>query len=168
MFKRYSRILLFSASSIVFISNTSCKEEAKKKERNQTTVTFKKEAELQVLKASSDSIVARLDIEIADNEFETQTGLMYRDTMRENHGMLFIFPDSKPRSFYMKNTRIPLDIIYLNSNKRIVSFQENAKPMDESSLPSNAAAKYVLEVNAGLVKKWQLEVGDFINYQETK
>ena len=65
--------------------------------------------------------------------------------------MLFIFDDEKERYFYMKNTKIPLDIIYINSNKTIVSFQKSAKPFDESSLPSNAPAQYVLEINAGLV-----------------
>lgn len=146
------------SSTLVIGVTTSCKEEPKT--IKQAKVSFKKEGELQLKKAANDSIIAELDIEIADNEFETQTGLMYRETMKPNHGMLFIFPDSRPRSFYMKNTRIPLDLIYLNSEKKVVSFQENAKPFDESSLPSNAAAKYVLEVNAGLAKQWQLEVGD--------
>lgn len=144
------------------VSVASCKEETKTVK--QKKVTFKKEGELQLIKASNDSIIQILDIEIADNEFETQTGLMYRDSMKENRGMLFVFPDSRPRSFYMKNTRFPLDIIYLDDNNTIVSFQENAQPLNENSLPSNAPAKYVLEVNAGLVKKWQLEVGDKMNY----
>ena len=64
----------------------------------------------------------------------------------------------------MKNTKIPLDIIYIDEDKTIVSFQKNAKPFDETSLPSNAPAKYVLEVNAGLSDQWQLEVGDSIEF----
>lgn len=67
----------------------------------------------------------------------------------------------------MKNTRFALDIIYLDTNKTIVSFQENAQPFNEGSLPSNAAAKYVLEVNAGLVETWNLEVGDKMTFSKT-
>ena len=84
--------------------------------------------------------------------------------MQNNQGMLFVFDDVSERSFYMKNTKIPLDLIFINDNNTIVSFQKNAKPLDESSLPSNAPAKYVLEVNAGLVDTWKLSVGDSISY----
>jgi hypothetical protein len=137
---------------------TSCKDD--KKIIKTSEVTFTKEGELTLYKSATDSIIVKLDIEIADNEYDTQTGLMYRNSMMEQQGMLFIFKDEKPRSFYMKNTRFALDLIFLDANKTIVSYQENAKPLDESSLPSNAPAMYVLEVNAGLVNKWHLEVGD--------
>ncbi|WP_191860672.1 DUF192 domain-containing protein [Hanstruepera ponticola] len=162
MIKRYLRVICLSVGSIILFPATSCKEETK--HVKQKKVTFKKEGELKLLKASNDSIIKKIDIEIADNEFETQTGLMYRESMKDDHGMLFVFPDSRPRSFYMKNTRFSLDIIYLDEQQTIVSFQENASPLDENSLPSNAPAKYVLEVNAGLVQKWQLQVGDKISY----
>ena len=78
--------------------------------------------------------------------------------------MLFIFPDEDFRSFYMKNTKIPLDIIYIDADKTIVSIQKNAKPFDETSLPSDAPAKYVLEINGGLFDEWQLQIGDKITY----
>ena len=146
---------------------TSCKEE--KKNLKPTAITFKKEGELTLFKSKSDSIILKLDIEIADTDYDVQTGLMYRNSMQENEGMLFVFPEMRERFFYMKNTRIPLDLIYIDNNKFIVSFQENAKPLNESSLPSKAPAQYVLEVNAGLAEKWLLEVGDrieFIDQQE--
>lgn len=139
---------------------SSCKED--KKGIKQTEVTFKKEGDLTIFK--SDSTQVMVDIEIADTDFDTQTGLMYRDSMNDNQGMLFVFKDEQPRSFYMKNTRIPLDLIFINENKKIVSFQKNAQPFDERSLPSNAPAKYVLEVNAGLVDTWGLIIKDSINY----
>lgn len=145
---------------------TACKKENKKVVTNQTEITFKKEGELSLYKNSSDSIIKILDIEIADNDYETQTGLMHRSSMKENQGMLFIFEDSRPRYFYMKNTHIPLDIIYIDENKKIVSTQLNAKPMDETSLPSNANAQYVLEVNTGLYNQWSLKVGDSISFSK--
>lgn len=139
----------------------SCKEE--QRVIKPVVIEFKKEAEL-VLKNANDSIIKKLDIEIADDEYKTQTGLMYRDQMGELEGMLFVFPDEDFRSFYMKNTNIPLDIIYIDADKKIVSFQKNAQPNNETSLPSNAPAKYVLEINAGLADEWQLEVGDKMEY----
>lgn len=144
---------------IIFVS---CKDD--KKVIKQTEVTFKKEGELSIIK--SDSTKIQLDIEIADTEYDTQTGLMYRNSMTNNQAMLFVFENEQPRSFYMKNTRIPLDIIFIGENKKIVSFQKNAQPFNETSLPSNAPAKYVLEVNAGLADTWHLEVGNTINYTQ--
>jgi uncharacterized membrane protein (UPF0127 family) len=127
-------------------------------------VTFTKEGELSLKKAETDSVIARLNIEFARSEYETQTGLMYRKSMQDDQGMLFIFEDEIRRSFYMKNTEFALDIIYLDGKRKVVSIQKNAVPFDKSSLPSEAPAKYVLEVNAGLSDKWGLEAGDVMEY----
>jgi len=159
----FKRLMLLTALSFsLFLIN--CKEN--KKVIKQTEVAFTKEGELIVFKAS-DSTKVSLNIEIADTDFDIQTGLMYRNSMENTQGMLFIFDEESERFFYMKNTKIPLDLIYINANRNIVSFQKDAKPFDESSLPSNAPAKYVLEINAGLVDTWSLSVGDrikFINF----
>ena len=143
---------------------SACKEQ--KQNIESTEVPFKKEGTLTIYKAATDSIVTTLNIEIADTDYDVQTGLMYRNSMQKNQGMLFVFPTMQERFFYMKNTRIPLDLIYLDNHKQIVSFQENAKPFDETSLPSRVPAQYVLEINAGLSEKWLLEVGDRIEYTE--
>ncbi|AUS04581.1 DUF192 domain-containing protein [Pseudotamlana carrageenivorans] len=148
---------------IALLVLSTCKDH--KKTIKQTEVSFTKEGELTVL-SPSNTPKTTLDIEIADTEFDIQTGLMYRNSMLKTQGMLFVFNDEQERSFYMKNTKIPLDLIYIDGNKRIVSFQENAKPFDESSLPSNAPAQYVLEVNAGLVSTWNLKVGNIIQFTE--
>lgn len=149
--------MLLLIGSFAFIA---CKQD--KKVIKQTEVTFKKEGELTIFK--SDSTTVHLDIEIADTDYDTQTGLMYRNSMADSQAMLFIFEDEQPRSFYMKNTHIPLDIIFIDANKTIVNIQKKAKPFDETSLPSNRPAQYVLEVNAGLADKWHLEIGNRINY----
>lgn len=159
-FKRFYAFL-FLGCSFFILNLVSCKED--KKVIKQTEIVFKKDGELTIFKIS-DSTTIKLDIEIADTEFDEQTGLMYRDFMEKNQAMLFVFKEESERYFYMKNTKIPLDIIYLDANKTIVSFQKNTKPFDESALPSNAPAKYVLEVNAGLADSWSLAVGDSINY----
>ncbi len=152
-------IFLFSIGVIL----TSCKENTSTKVLTKEIV-FKKEGTAVLKKVKPDSIITRLDIEIADDEYQRQTGLMYRHSMKNNQAMLFIFKDERPRSFYMKNTEIPLDIIYFDKNKRIVSIRKNAKPYDETSLPSQKAAQYVLEVNAGLSDKWNLKTGDMIEF----
>lgn len=139
-----------------------CKEE--KKSIKQTEITFNKEGDLTIFKIATDSTEIELDIEIADTDYDIQTGLMYRSSMEANQGMLFVFDDVSERYFFMKNTQIPLDIIYIDDNKKIVSFQKNAKPFDETSLPSNVPAKYVLEINAGLVDTWLLKEGDSLSW----
>ncbi|GAB1855786.1 hypothetical protein MHTCC0001_06200 [Flavobacteriaceae bacterium MHTCC 0001] len=158
---KYHTYLLFS---LVLLSSCfiSCKEEAKKV--TQTEIKFKKEGELSIFNSNNNSAKVKFDIEIADTDFDIQTGLMYRNSMKSNRGMLFIFEDERERFFYMKNTKISLDIIYINSNKKIVSFQKNATPFDETSLPSGKPAKYVLEINGGLVDELGLKVGDSINF----
>lgn len=152
-------LLLISSILLLF----SCKEENKKPAVKNQEIAFTKEGDLQLYKKDS-TLIKTLAIEIADNDYETETGLMYRTAMKDTQGMLFIFENEEPRYFYMKNTQIPLDIIYISAEKRIVSFAKNAVPLDESALPSNAPAKYVLEINAGLADRWGLETGDFISF----
>ena len=145
---------------------SSCKDLTKSEENITQEVSFTKEGELQIytIKDSITTKLIQLDIEIADNDYEIQTGLMYRKSMEANRGMLFIFPEDAPRSFYMKNTEIPLDLIFINSKLKVVSIQKNAQPFNESSLLSEAPSKYVLEVNAGSSDRWNVQKGDSINF----
>lgn len=159
MIKRFVFTLIIS--SILF-NITSCNE--KQKTVKPITIKFKKEGKLSIFESASDTIITQFDIEIAESDYEIQTGLMHRQSMQIDRGMLFIFPDIRMRSFYMKNIYIPLDIIYLDSHKHIVSIQENAKPLDETSLPSLFPAQYVLEINAGLSEKLNLKVGDNMEF----
>ncbi len=143
----------------------SCKD-APKKVVKQATVAFEKEGTLSIFKQNTDSIITHFDIEIADNDYETQTGLMYRNSMEQQQGMLFIFPNEAMHSFYMKNTQFPLDLIYIKEDLTIASFQENAEPFNENGLSSKVPVKYVFEVNAGLVQKWQLALGDKVEFKK--
>ena len=143
----------------------SCKE-ASNKSIKSVDVVFTKEGELELRKVITDSLITKLNIEFAESDYETQTGLMYRKSMQDNQGMLFIFQEERMHSFYMKHTEIPLDIIFIKADLTIASFQENAKPFNETGLSSKVPIQYVLEVNAGLAEKWQLEIGDSINYQK--
>ncbi len=142
---------------------TACGKE-KKPIVKPVEISFTKEGTIQIFKPN-DSLAVQLEIEIAEDEYERETGLMHRKNMRNDRGMLFIFPEEQQRSFYMKNTEFALDIIFIGADLRIKSFAENAQPMDESSLYSQVPAKYVLEVNAGLAEKWLLDVGDRIEFR---
>ena len=139
----------------------SCKNK-KTVEIKTETIAFKKEGELKVFK--NDSLTVNFDIEIAESEYETQTGLMYRESMKNGEGMLFIFPDEAVHSFYMKNTEFSIDIIFIDSAYKIATIHKNAKPYDEASLSSNVPIKYVLEVNAGLSEKLNIVEGDSISF----
>ncbi|UWX55703.1 DUF192 domain-containing protein [Maribacter litopenaei] len=155
---------LFVITVIFFIGLSSCKEETKKVIRT-TPVTFTKEGSLHIYKQETDSLISSLDIEIAETDYETQTGLMYRKGMETNQGMLFIFPDVAMHSFYMKNTEFPLDIVFIDENLKIASIQKNAKPFKEDGLSSKVPVKYVLELNAGLSDSWSLEIGDTVSFE---
>ncbi|MBN4070368.1 DUF192 domain-containing protein [Olleya sp. AH-315-F22] len=156
------RIVFTLVLSSILFNFSSCKEG--NKIIKPIKIEFKKEGELTIFKSISDSVITTFDIEIADTDYETQTGLMHRHSMLENRGMLFVFPEMSLRSFYMKNTYIPLDIIYLDKDKLIVSIQENAKPLNKTSLTSQVPAQYVFEINAGLTQKWSLKVGDRMEF----
>lgn len=152
----YCLAVLLAAGTLAGCNNTSKQE---KNPVEQATIEFRKDAELILLAATGDTI-RRIEIEIADDDYERETGLMYREELGKDHGMLFIFPDEDERSFYMRNTLIPLDIVYFNADSSAISIHENATPYNETGIPSNGAAQFVLEVNAGKMKEWQFELGD--------
>jgi len=110
-----------------------------------------------------------VNVEIADNVFKHQIGLMNRTSLDYNSGMLFVFQNERPRSFWMKNTLIPLDMIFVDSNLRIVNIIKNAQPCKTIACelyPSGIPAKYVVEVNAGFVDKEGIEIGDKIRIKQ--
>ena len=159
---------LFFSLMLLFIFLISCKGDDQEKENITTEpIAFTKEGELTLMKPSGDTI-QQLDIEIADNEYERETGLMYRESMETEQGMLFIYDKAEPRYFWMKNTYIPLDIIYFGSDSTAVSLQENAQPRDETALPSNEPAQFILEINGGLAEQWGLEAGDKMTFKRTE
>lgn len=126
------------------------------------TPAFIKEGEVAFF--NGEERISKIDVEIAENETERNRGLMYRPYMPDSVGMLFIFQERAPLGFWMKNTHIPLDIIYVDSDKKIVSIQKNARPYSEENLPSLSPAQYVVEVNAGYVDRYRIKVGDAIRF----
>ncbi|BAV94875.1 hypothetical protein JBKA6_0862 [Ichthyobacterium seriolicida] len=127
-------------------------------------VPFKKEGELSIFVQDRE---IKLDIEIANTDIERAQGLMYRSEMLENRGMLFIFEVDQVHSFWMKNTRIPLDILYINKDKEVINIVENARPKNTKNIPSSdGPCLYVLEINGGLSSKWNIKKGTKIDWIE--
>ena len=102
----------------------------------------------------------RLKVEIAGDENSREYGLMFRKHMADDHGMIFDFPDVQPRSFWMKNTLIPLDMLFVGADGRIVSIAKQAKPLDETAVGSYFPARAVIEINGGLAEKLGIQAGD--------
>ena len=105
----------------------------------------------------------RFQVEIADDDAERSRGLMFREAMPPDHGMLFIHDRQEPQAYWMKNTKIPLDILYFDRQRRLVSQQRDVPPCSAGDrcppYPSRGPALYVLELNAGQAARLQLEDG---------
>ncbi|HFA49430.1 MAG TPA: DUF192 domain-containing protein [Bacteroidetes bacterium] len=127
--------------------------------------TFTKEGELTLISGETGEPIKKIDIEKADNDAERAFGMMFRKSSTDNQGMLFLFDNSEPQSFWMKNTLIPLDIIYIDENKKITTIYPNTTPLSETSLPSNGNAKYVLETRGGFCEEYGVKVGDIVDWK---
>ena len=106
-------------------------------------------------------------VELADRAEDRQRGLQFRSSLGNDQGMLFVFPVAAKHAFWMKDTLIPLDIIWMDLDKRVVFIEANAKPCKTapcaSFVPSEDAL-YVLEINAGLATLNGLQIGDPVNF----
>jgi uncharacterized membrane protein (UPF0127 family) len=122
---------------------------------------FRKDGELIFMNAKNDTLF-HINIENAITSDDRYRGLMYRPQMDENNGMFFVMDYEDTQSFYMRNTIIPLDIIYVNANYEIVDIYKNTKIKDETSLPSAKPALFVVEINAGLCDKYNINITDKI------
>ena len=106
------------------------------------------------------------NVEIAKTIEERRTGLMYRKKLLNNEGMLFIFPREKIIQLWMKNTYIPLDVIFISENKVIVDIKKNMEKLSETIVKSKVKSRYALEFNAGLINKLDIEIGDKVLFNE--
>lgn len=110
----------------------------------------------------------RIPVEIADDDAERARGLMYRETLPAGHGMVFLHDEEAPQAYWMKNTRIALDILYFSGERRLVSQQRDVPPCSAGDrcppYPSDAPARYVLELNAGEANSMQLKDGMTLSF----
>lgn len=104
-------------------------------------------------------------VEVADTSLTRAKGLMFIDKLPEDRGMLFVYEDEGNRKFWMKNTYIPLDMIFADSDGVIVGIVKNAEPQTEVARSVGKPSKYVLEINGGLTDKYGINIGDQIKFK---
>jgi len=106
-----------------------------------------------------------VDVELARSEAELARGLMHRRELGPEAGMLFLFPANEPRTFWMKNTLIPLDMLFIDDGGRVVGLVERAEPLTTSPRESGAPSRYVLEVNGGWAARHGVRPGDRVRFE---
>ncbi|MGD8307278.1 MAG: DUF192 domain-containing protein [Ignavibacteria bacterium] len=161
-FSRTIILIVIILLAIFFLMNNCTKENSPAVEY----YTFEKEGELTFTDSLGNNKI-KIDIEIADNEYERQLGLMNRKSMEETQGMLFKFNNERPQSFWMRNTLISLDMMFINQNKEIVTIHKNTEILSPRSYPSTEPSMYVVEVIGGFTNKYEIATGDKIFWIET-
>ena len=126
---------------------------------------FTKQGELQFISRENGEVAQAIDIEVKRDPLERNTGMMWRRSMKENQGMLFIMDQPEPQSFWMRNTYISLDIIFVDEDFRILNIRANAQPQTLESQTSIGDALYVVEVIGGFCEKNGIAAGDEIRFQ---
>lgn len=135
-----------------------------KKSKQMSGPTFQKEGTLEFIDESGE-VIAGIDIEIAADDLERERGLMWRRNMEPDQGMLFIMDRSEPQSFWMLNTYLALDIIFVDAERKIVNIASNTKPQSLDPVRSTGPAKYVVEVLGGYCAEKGVEAGDSIAFE---
>jgi uncharacterized membrane protein (UPF0127 family) len=119
-------------------------------------------ADLQTVEIASKTGVHTFSVEIAENDADRTKGLMYRKELPEGKGMLFDFHREQDVSFWMQNTYIPLDMLFIRANGEIMRIVENTEPLSTRLVPSGGPVRAVLEVIGGTVRKLGIAQGDYV------
>jgi uncharacterized membrane protein (UPF0127 family) len=103
-------------------------------------------------------------LEIADTPIDIQIGLMHRTSMPRDHGMLFLFPDPRETRFWMKNTKIPLDMLFVDADGKIINIHRRATPDSLQGVPSGGKVLGVIEINGGRADEVGIKIGDYVDH----
>lgn len=125
--------------------------------------SLRRDARVEIL-VSTNALPLCLDVEVADETFEQDRGLMDRRLAGDGEGMLFVYPNAKPRIFWMRDTPASLDMLFFDSEFRLVALIPNAKPLSDRLLKSHVPAQYVLEVPAGFSVRHSVGVGATLRF----
>jgi uncharacterized protein len=165
-----TKIVLYFLFSLLFFTSVVCKRDTDSppidttKKKELPSIPFVKQGEV-YFQDKDRKLITTIDVELAETDEKRHRGLMFRDKMEENQGMLFIFDNEESQAFYMKNTLIPLDIIFINAKKQIVKIYKNTTPLSETDLPSFKPCLYVVEVIGGYTDKYGIKEGDYIEWR---
>lgn len=135
----------------------------KRPKSSNSAPTFSDQGDLYFL--SDTDTIARIDIEVADTDQKRQQGLMYRNSLKSDGGMLFVFDKTEPQTFWMKNTYIALDLIFIGEDNQILQVTSNALPDSETSIHCPEPTKYVLEVNGGFSNAYGIKAGQTVQFR---
>ena len=120
---------------------------------------LRSEGEIVFVSAAGDTLT-RIEVEIADDQFERRAGLMYRHQPKDDQGLLFVFDTLRIQSFWMRNTIYSLDMLFVDSSLEIVTILKETKPFSQSPYSSTRPALYVVEVEAGFADRHNIVEGD--------
>lgn len=161
--RRHFRII----SIVIFLGislSSACTHQNQTLQIHQIPHSIRKDGTLDFIRFD-ESIKASIAIEIADTPETQMKGLMGRNTLDDGCGMLFVFERSKPQKFWMKNTPVPLDIIFIGRDGCIVNIVESTTPLSNQRYRSKGPVKYVVEVRAGFAKRFQIDTKTCIQWQ---
>jgi uncharacterized protein len=144
---RVRRRFLFLALFAVLLQETAC------------------QAQPQVTIATGGGRELTFQVEVADTPAKRELGLQYRRDLPADRGMIFLFPTESEHAFWMKNTPIPLDMIFISKDRKIVGIVEQSVPFSTDSRSVPAASQFVLEINGGLSKRHGIKIGDSVGFQ---
>lgn len=148
------RKVLMSLITVLFICSCGPKNAADNPQRELTPLTI-----------GSGKNAVKFEVETAVKDDEMRKGLMFRKELPSNQGMIFMITPPKAISMWMKNTYIPLDMVFVNDENKISGIVENAKPLSESFIYSPEKTKAVVELNGGAVKKFKLRKGALVKHK---
>ena len=141
-----------------------CKRAEPQKKEPSSKIEFRQDGTLNISNPMG-TVKATFSIEIVEKEEELMRGLKFRDQLGENQGMLFIFEFPDIYEFWMQDTYLPLDMLFIASDGTINYIYENTVPFSEERITPNFTHKFVLEVNAGTVKKYNIQTGDKVTWK---
>lgn len=160
---RFLTVAFMAALVLFSLVATGCGKEDESADVTRE-IPFTPEGVLDIWRADS-TLVTRLVIELAESDEEQAQGLMYRRSLPERAGMLFVSAEPTMRSFWMRNTPLPLDIVFLDDSLRVVNVVKRTTPYSEEHILSTAPAQYVLEVRAGMTDRWGVDSTAYVTWE---
>ena len=143
----------------IFVASCSDQETRQAEGADQPKRILEYEKDLYFLRNAKSDTIAGIQVALADTPEKRNTGLMNIDKLPAQRGMLFLFDEEEPRSFWMANTPVSLDIIFVSSERKIVRIHHSTKPYAETNYRSDEPAQYVVEVNGGFCVEHDIREG---------
>ena len=155
------------AAAALIAALAGCSSNNKSTQGSKSTAALKT-TEIGTVVFSSAGRTVRVKSEVVRSHQDQMKGLMYREELCAFCGMLFIYPEAKVHTFWMKNTYISLDMIFINGEMKVMGVVENAPPLTEDSQSIDLPSRFILEVNGGFVKKHGIKAGDRVSWEGIK